>query len=147
MVSQSGSGYTVMEENCWRGDHSLCHTTTKPEMSEPYLPPLPPPGQCTEEIKAHFRCHLKIKIQTLVKRVEMDRIHDAWGVVWSFICQRGFDEPLRLLVMVHCVSSGPRSVSCHLGDFRALLKVHTWPEPHMLDAEFGTDADLTFHNS
>lgn len=86
----------------------------------------------------------------------MDRIQDVWGVVL-------------LLVLMHCILSGPRSVS-RLPDFRAhhasfcspafwtLLKVpvpdmnpteNLWGivKRTMLDAEFGNNADLSFHNS
>ncbi len=41
--------------------------------------------------------------------VETNRIHVAWSPVWRFHSQWWFGLPCNLLVLVHCVFSGPQS--------------------------------------
>ncbi len=43
-------------------------------------------------------------------RVERHRIQVAWSPVWSFWSQGWFGVPWRLLVLVHCVLSSPKSM-------------------------------------
>ncbi len=43
-------------------------------------------------------------------RVERHRIQAAWSPVWSFWSQWWFGVPWRLLVLVHCVLSSPKSM-------------------------------------
>ncbi len=42
--------------------------------------------------------------------LERHRIHVAWSPVWSFWSQWWFGVPWRLLVLVHCVLSSPKSM-------------------------------------
>ena len=43
-------------------------------------------------------------------RLERHRIQAAWSPVWSFRSQWWFGVPWRLLVLVHCVLSSPKSM-------------------------------------
>ncbi len=62
------------------------------------------------QMKVNFAFHLEIKVPESGGRVERHRIHVAWSPVWSFHSQWWFGVPWRLLVLVHCVLSSPKSM-------------------------------------
>ncbi len=62
------------------------------------------------QIKVNFAFHLEIKVTESGGRVERHRIQAAWSPVWSFWSQGWFGVPWRLLVLVHCVLSSPKSM-------------------------------------
>ncbi len=61
------------------------------------------------QIKVHFAFHLEIKVWSLEEDWR-GRIQAAWSPVWSFQSQWWFGVPWRLLVLVHCVLSSPKSM-------------------------------------
>ncbi len=57
-------------------------------------------------------------------RVERHRIQAAWSPVWSFRSQWWFGVPWRLLVLVHCVLSSPKSMQPPTRRFWSTLCFH-----------------------
>ncbi len=57
-------------------------------------------------------------------RVERHRIQAAWSPVWSFWSQWWFGVPWRLLVLVYCVLSSPKSMQPSARRFSSTLCVH-----------------------
>ncbi len=57
-------------------------------------------------------------------RLERHRIHVAWSPVWSFWSQWWFGVPWRLLVLVHCVLSSPKSMQPSTRRFWSTLCFH-----------------------
>ncbi len=61
------------------------------------------------QMKVNFAFNLEIKDPESGERVERHRIQAAWSPAWSFWSQRWFGVLWRLLVLVHCVLSSPKS--------------------------------------
>ncbi len=57
-------------------------------------------------------------------RLERHRIQAAWSPVWSFRSQWWFGVPWRLLVLVHCVLSSPKSMQPSTRRFWSTLCFH-----------------------
>ncbi len=57
-------------------------------------------------------------------RLKRHRIQAAWSPVWSFWSQWWFGEPWRLLVLVHCVLSSPKSMQPSTRRFWSTLCFH-----------------------
>ncbi len=57
-------------------------------------------------------------------RLERHRIQAAWSPVWSFHSQWWFGVPWRLLVLVHCVLSSPKSMQPSTRRFWSTLCFH-----------------------
>ncbi len=75
-------------------------------------------------MKVNFAFHFEIKVPESGGRVERHRIHVAWSPVWSFWSQWWFGVPWRLLVLVHCVLSSPKSMQPSTRRFWTTLCVH-----------------------
>ncbi len=78
------------------------------------------------QIKVNFAFHLEIKVPESGERQERHRIQAAWSPMWSFWSQWWFEVPWRLLVLVHCVLSSPKSIQRLPGDFGELYAYICW---------------------
>ncbi len=74
------------------------------------------------QIKVHFPFPFPFGNQGLESggRLKRHRIQAAWSPVWIIWSQRWFGVPWRLLGLVHCVLSSPKSMLRLPGDFGAL---------------------------
>ncbi len=74
--------------------------------------------------ESKFWFNLKIKVPESAGREERHRIQAAWSPVWRFCNQWWFGLPWRLLVLVHCILSSPKSTQPSTRRFWSTLCLH-----------------------